>query len=309
MEELLVSNELSWLTRTRIVIAYAIGVLAVIYSPFHAPQTSANIFFSFLNGFVNPSNLIIWAGASLALGFIVSAICTPYGFQIGVITVPAALSVWAFKSSDLSNLFQASPDVNSRLAVYSAIRFESFTWLILVLLGFAGAYAADKLLRRKDLNLPDKFAGYIKLQPSVAIGITLGATIIIASWLLNFLATDISYQDPKVGFVTGQPANLQIAFGVVVSFMICGFAAKLYLGANFIWPTIASAFVTLFSIVLYAKSSTFGYMAQNWPAVYFAKTSISIWPVQMVSFGALGSIWGYWLAARYRYWREFESRN
>ncbi|MEN6384894.1 MAG: hypothetical protein ABFD79_06815 [Phycisphaerales bacterium] len=308
MEELLLQNELSWLTRIRIVIAYAIGVLVILYFPIQPVQTTANNIFSFLNPGITPSYLMIWAAVSLALGFIVSAVCTPYGFYIGSITVPAALSVWAFKSSDLSNLFQADPAASSRLAIYSVLRFESFAWLVLVLFGFAGAFAAEKLLRRKQLDLPDNFQPAVKLQPSAAIGLTIIGTTIIASYLLNFLAADISYPDPKVGHITGQPANIQIAFAVLISFMACAFAAKLYLGVSYIWPSIATAFVTLFTIIAYAKSSTLGYMAQSWAAVYFSKTSISIWPIQVVAFGTLGSIWGYWLAARYRYWREFESK-
>jgi hypothetical protein len=299
--------ELSLITKIRIVIAYAVGVFSIIYFPIHITQSSANTIFSLLNPSLTPANLMLYGLLSLALGFVVSAICTPYGFQIGVIAVPAALTVWAIKISSISVLFQADPASSSRLAIYSAIRFESFAWLALVLLGIAGAYLADKLFRRNPLDLPDNFEAMVKLQPLAAIIVTIIGTTIAASWLLNLLATDISYPDSKVGMVTGQPVNLQIAFAVLVAFIVCGFIAKLYLGVNFIWPTVASAFVTLFSIMLYAKPAILGYMAHSWAAVYFSKTAISIWPIQMVSFGTLGSIIGYWWAARYRYWRQFES--
>jgi hypothetical protein len=45
----------------------------------------------------------------------------------------------------------------------------------------------------------------------------------------------------------------------------------------------------------------------RYPPAFFYSPVISILPVQMVAFGALGSIAGYWLAVRYDYWRKYLS--
>jgi hypothetical protein len=45
-------------------------------------------------------------------------------------------------------------------------------------------------------------------------------------------------------------------------------------------------------------------LVEHYPLVFFSSTVISILPVQMVAFGVLGSITGYWLAVRYYYWRK-----
>jgi hypothetical protein len=54
----------------------------------------------------------------------------------------------------------------------------------------------------------------------------------------------------------------------------------------------------------YVKQSTLQRLAQEWPVVFFPNAVISILPVQIVAFGTLGSITGYWLAVRYNYWRK-----
>jgi hypothetical protein len=307
METLIISNELSWVTKIRIALAFAIGVMLVGFLPWSRIQPANDGVFALLSHNISFTDLIICGLLSLAAGFVASAVCTPYGFPIGVIAVPAGMSVWAYKSAAISTLFQAVPAVNARAAVYASLRFEAFIWVVLMLLGILGAYAADKLFRRTNLNLPDKFNPSVKLESSTAIAVALVSTIILGIFLLNILATDIGYPDKQFGFVFGQPANLQIIFGVVITFMACSFCAKLYLGVNYIWPVIGTALVSLVSIVVFGKKAALGYMTASWAPVFFSKTVISILPVQMVAFGSLGCVWGYWLAVRYRFWRDYEA--
>ncbi len=299
--------ELSWISKIRIGIALAIGVMLVGLLPWSRIQPIDNGVFGFFTGSINLSDLILCGTLALAAGFVASAVCTPLGMQIGVLAVPAGMTFWSFKSEAISTLFQAVPAASSRLAVYHSLRYEGFIWLALAVLGVIGAYAADKLFRRNSLDLPDNFEAIIRLQPIARITVTVIGTVVAATYLLNILATDISYHDQKMGFVTGQPTNLQIAFGVIVAFMACGFCAKLFLGANYIWPAIGTALVSAFSIMTYAKAATLEYMAGSWSAVFFTKTILGILPVQMVAFGFIGSVWGYWLAVRYRYWKQFEA--
>jgi len=299
--------ELSWISKIRVGIALAVGVALVGLLPWSRIEPTDNGVFAFISGSISLSDLILCGALSLAAGFVASAVSTPLGMQIGVIAVPAGMTFWSFKSAAVSTLFQAVPAASSRLAVYHSLRYEGFIWLAMAILGAVGAYVADKLFRKNPLELPDKFEPVVKLQPIAGIIVSVIGTVILASYLLNFLATDISYHDKKVGFVVGQPANLQIAFGVVIAFMACGFCGKLFLGANYIWPAIATAFVTVFSITTYAKADAFEYMAGNWAAAFFSKSILGILPVQMVAFGFIGAVWGYWLAVRYRYWKQFEA--
>ncbi len=105
-----------------------------------------------------------------------------------------------------------------------------------------------------------------------------------------------------------QPTVGQIVFAVLVSFGLAAFVVKRFLHASYIWPTIASALVTAFAISIYVKKDVLQYLVQNWPAAFFSNAVISILPVQMVAFGTLGSIIGYWAAVRYDYWRKHEMK-
>ena len=299
--------ELSWLMRIRIIAAFAVGVLLVGLLPYSLVRPPADGVFAILSGSINISDLLICAALAFAAGFIASAICTPFGAQIGILAAPAGMVVWAIKSADLSTLFQAAPAVNDRLAVYSSLRFESFVWLAIAGFGAVGALIADKFLNSKTVNLPDKFDPAFKLPTYAAIIIAVIGTIVVSNLLINILAAGIRYTDIKVGHVTGQPANFQIAFAVLVAFMACGFLAKLLIGVSFWFPAASSVAVTIYSIISYSKKPAVEYLCANWPAVFFIKSIVSVLPIQMVAFGCIGAVWGYWLAARFHLWRTLES--
>lgn len=299
--------ELSWLMRIRIILAFAIGVVLVGIVPWQRIEPVANGVFAFFNGQISLSDIITCGVLSFVAGFLASLICTPYGSQIGILVAPAGMVVWSYRSADISSVFQASPDVSSRLAIYSALKYESFIWLALAACGFLGALIADKILRRKTIDLPDKFDVPVKLHPLVAIGLAIFGTVLIASILINILAANISYPDKQLGGVIGQPANLQIAFAVIIAFMACSYVTKLFLGTNYVWPALATAPLTLYSIMIYVRKPIIEHLAGAWPAAFFTKTSLSVLPVQMVAFGCIGAVWGYWLAVRFKIWRQLES--
>jgi len=96
-----------------------------------------------------------------------------------------------------------------------------------------------------------------------------------------------------------------VAFAVLISFGFAAFLAKRYLNAGYIWSLIATAIVTAYAVSSYGGKIM--YLTQNWPADFFPNTVISVLPVQMVAFGTLGSVAGYWMALRYDYWRQNES--
>jgi hypothetical protein len=249
--------------RIRIALALAIGVVLLGLLPWQQIKPPAEGVFALLSGTISSADLITCALLAFGSGFLASIICTPYGLQIGSIAAPAGMAVWSIRSAALSTIFQTTPAVKDRLAAYSALRFEAFIWLAMAGCCLLGAYAADKLLGKKNANLPDKFDASFKLPYFAAVLAAVIGSVIVGYILINLLAGDVSYPDSKLNRVTGQPANLQIAFAVIVAFMACGYLAKLFLGASFIWPSVASAFLSFFSIISYNSKPAMEYLAQH----------------------------------------------
>ncbi|MBU1260963.1 MAG: hypothetical protein KJ757_00895 [Planctomycetes bacterium] len=293
--------------RFRIAVALAVGIVLLGILPADLLRPPADGVFAIFSGSIGIADLLICAFLSLLAGFIASAVCTPFGLRVGIIAAPAGMAFWALKSDALSTVFQQTPAVQDRLNVYAGLRFEAFIWLAIAGCGFVGAIAADKLFRRKSVNPIDKFDSNFKLPSFSAIPIVVVATVLIGNILVNVLAGDVSYPDVKLSRVTGQPANLQLAFAVIVAFMACGFCAKLFLGTSFIWPASASALLSSYSIIAYSKKPIMEHISASWPAVFFARPVLAVLPVYMVAFGCLGAVWGYWLAVSYHLWREYES--
>jgi hypothetical protein len=299
--------ELSWTMRFRILAALAIGIILLGLLPWNLVKPDANEVFAFLSGNISLSDVLICAALAFAAGFLASLVCTPFGSQIGIIAAPAGMAVWALRSAPLSMLFQEAPAVAERMKVYSALKYEGFVWLALAVCGFAGAVAADKIFRRKTVELPDETKPFFQIPEFAQMVISIIATVLVANFLINIFAIDVNFTDSQLGQVTAQPANLQIAFAVLLSFGICGFLAKMFLSAKAFWPAIASVVVTYYFTNIYIKTGTLTLLALVWPAVFFQRPVTAVLPIQMVSFACLGSLWGYWLAVRYHLWRTYQS--
>ncbi|MHC4115670.1 MAG: hypothetical protein ACYSSL_10205, partial [Planctomycetota bacterium] len=121
---------------------------------------------------------------------------------------------------------------------------------------------------------------------------------------IGIFAQDVRALDHKLGVLMAQPPIGQIVFAVVVSYGIAGFIVKAFLDASYIWPTIASIFVTVFAVKDYVRGGGLEHLAQNWPAVFFPNVASSILPLQMVAFASIGSVAGFWLGIRYMHWRK-----
>ena len=72
-------------------------------------------------------------------------------------------------------------------------------------------------------------------------------------------------------------------------------------------PTVSTAILTFYALYTYVNPTILKYMADNWPVSFFNRPICAILPLQMVAFGALGSIAGYWLAVKHSYWRKHVS--
>jgi hypothetical protein len=293
--------------RFRIIASLAIGVFLLGLLPWNLVQPPAAGVFALLSGSISLNDLLTCAGLAFIAGFLSSVISTPYGLQIGQVSAPAGLVVWGLRSAPLSQLFQAAPAAGERIKVYSSLKFEGFIWLAIVLCGFLGAFAADKIFRKKPLELPDKEKPAFQLPQLAQIALSLIGTVFAANFLINILAVDISYSDQQFAHVTAQPPNLQIAFAVFIAFGACGFAAKAFLGSGVFWPPLASAVLILSSASIYGKSNILTHLSSSWPANFFIRSDAAVLPIQIVGFGCLGAVWGYWLAVDWHLWRTYQS--
>ena len=129
---------------------------------------------------------------------------------------------------------------------------------------------------------------------------------IIVQVFIGVLAKDFSIADNKIGMVTAQPSVGQIAFALIVACALAAFVAKKFLQCSYVWPMIACALVSIYSLTFYVKEDSLRHLAQNWPANFFAHPSVAILPVQIAAFGTLGAILGYWIAVSFEHWRKHE---
>jgi len=288
--------ELSWLMRLRIaaVVATGAALIGILVWPLAAPPDPL--------GSVQASNITPVGATALVLlafgvGFIAYFVSWPYGREIGILAVPSGLAIWAVRSGNMAQLIQFNPTLPQRQILFAALKWEPFFWLLIVTAGFAGV-----LLGQKIRSKPEPAETPTKANPNpnkyLNTIIALVGSGLIAQLCIKILAQDVMTSDNQL---VAQPAMGQIVFAVLVSFGLAAFIVKKFLDMSYIWPTVAGAFVTTFAIATYAKQDTLQHLVGRYPATFFANAVISILPVQMVAFGTLGSIAGYWLAVRYNY--------
>ncbi len=299
--------ELSWLMKLRIVVSAAVGVflvgicawpLAASPEPF-APLSMHTGAISFWDG-------LILAALAFLSGLVAYFPSRPWGREIGILAVPAGLAVWAVRGANMTALLQLNPTLAQRQELFSALKWESFFWLAIVAVGFAGVLAGERISPSPE---PEKTKEKPKPKSDKYLNaaIALVGSVLIAQFCINVFAQGIEIPDSKLGSVMAQPSTGQIVFALLVSFAIAAFVVKKFLNLGYIWPIISSALVTAFAVSIYIREPILQHLGRNWPVVFFSNSVTAILPVQMVTFGTLGSIWGYWLAFRYNYWREHEN--
>jgi hypothetical protein len=290
--------ELTWPMKLRIAAAATVGVLLIgilawpIAEPFAAVKTMGS------------RGAVILLALAFVAGFIGYFVSWPFGREIGILAAPAGLAIWAVRSGSMAGLIELNPTVAQRQELIASLKWEPFFWLAVVAAGFIGVLLARKLCPNKKIATQEK----AKSGPSEYLNvlIALAGSAFIAQFCIRIVAQDVTLSDYTLGSVVAQPAVGQIVFAVLVSFGAAAFVVKKFLNVSYIWPAIASAFVTTFVASVYAKQVPD--LVQNWPAAFFPNSVISILPIQMVAFGALGSVAGYWMAIRYEYWRKHEMK-
>ena len=291
--------ELSWPLKLRIGAVAAVGTALIYGIAWPLAGASGRL------GAIGYGHAVLLVVLAFIAGFIGYFVSWPYGREIGILAAPAGLAVWAFRSGTVASVFQLNPTVAQRQDLAASLEFEPILWLVVVAAGFAGVLLGQRLrpsLQLKQTNREPKSDPSIYLSAVAA----LAGSAFIAHLLIGRLARDITMPDNILRSVVAQPAVGQIAFAVVISFGLAAFAVKKLLNASYIWPAIAAVLVTAFSMHTYARDVP--YLAQNWPAVFFNNAAASVLPVQMVAFGALGSVAGFWMAVRYDHWRKHEMK-
>jgi hypothetical protein len=297
--------QLSWLMRLRIAAAAATGAvligvlawpLAALPNPFVPVSLAA--------GTINFADAITLAALALVTGFVAYFLSWPYGREIAILAVPSGLAIWAARCGDMASLIRSNPTLSQRQALLAALKWEPFFWLIIVAAGFAGLLLAQKISQKKASFTETQEKDNSKSNMYLNAAIALVASIFIVQICLSIFARDVRIFDSQLGSLVGQPAIGQIVFAVVVSFGIAAFAVKKFLNVSYIWPIIATALITPFTIITYLKQDVLQLLVQRCPEVFFPHPAISILPVQMVAFGTLGSIAGYWLAVRVNFRRK-----
>ena len=297
--------ELSWLMRLRIAAAAATGALliGILAWPLAAPPEPFGVV-SLVSGTITLGGAITLAFLAFLAGFIAYFLSWPYGREIGILAVPSGLAIWAVRSGSMAGLMQLNPTLDQRQALLATLKWEPIFWLAIVAAGFAGVLISQKILHPRPE--PDESQEKANSKSGIYLNaaIALVGSGLIAQFCIGRFAQDVGIFDSKLGSVVAQPAVGQIVFAVLVSFGLAAFVVKKFLNVSYIWPIIAGALVTAFAISTYVKQDVLQHLVARHPPVFFSNVVISILPVQMVAFGALGSIAGYWLAVRYNYWRK-----
>ncbi|MFC1635381.1 hypothetical protein ACFL5Z_11110 [Planctomycetota bacterium] len=289
--------ELSWVMKLRIAAAAAVGIVLISILGWRLAEPTAT------TGSVSPVGILMLSILALIAGLIGYFVSWPHGREIGILAAPFGLAVWAVRSGSMASLMQFNPTAAQRQEVIASLKWEPMIWLLIVAAGCVGPLLCWKALPKKKPNGKENKtkANPIKYLNAIT---AVAASGVIAQFFLRVFAQDVSLIGDKEISVVAQPATGQIVFAVFASFGLAAFVVKKFLNVGYIWPIMSTFFVTLFALSVYVKDVT--YLASYWPAAFFSNAIVSVLPVEMVAFGTLGSIAGYWMGIRFDYWRKHE---
>jgi len=296
--------ELSWSMKLRIAAAMGAGVvlLGIVGWPLVAPTDPLGVV-SFQNGNIGFGDVVILLVLGFLAGLIGYFISWPYGREIGVLAAPSGLAFWAIRTGGMAGLMRLNPAIDQRQVIFAALKWEPILWLAVVAAGFGGVMLGRQIYSKTEPTETQKNPNS-GANIYVNAAIALIGVVLISQFLIGLLAQDVRIFDNKLGSVFAGPAVLQIAFAVAVSFGLAAFIFKKFLNVSYIWPTIASALITAFGVATYLRQGVLQHLIVHHPPDFFSHAVLSILPVQMVAFGTLGSIAGYWLAVRYTFWQK-----
>lgn len=317
--------ELTWPIKLRIAIVAAVGiaVLGVYYWPKVSPADPFGVV-SLVSGTISKNDAMILLALAFGIGLVSYFLSWPYGSRIGILAVPAGLAVWAVRGGNMGTLMQLNTSVERREQLLAVMRWEPLLWLAIVGAGFLGVFLGWGLIRpakaavgeqpknpAKQTRQTDggQATGKFKLGDYVSVIAAIVGSAVVAQFFIGIFARDFALLDSTYGVAVAQPTTAQVVFAVLVAFGIAGFLVKKVLGLDYIWPIIGSCLITAIATSTYGKEGVLAYFADRWPAVFFSSPVLTVLPIQVVVFGTIGSVAGYWLAVRYDYLRHHEVKE
>jgi hypothetical protein len=300
--------ELTLTMKLRIAAVCAVGILIIGFGGFALvrPDTPMDAI-SLFTGDFGVLQIALCAAIAFAAGVIAYFVAYPYGKQIAPLAAAIGLAAWTFRTGTLASLLQTNTTLELRKQFYAKNSIESILWIAVLAAGLAGPYVAGKLIKLKEYKTPDVLIPKPGKNQGINIAIAMVLTVIIAEFAIGILAQDVRLFDSKLTSVIAQPGNGQIAFAVTLSFAVAAFVAKYYLSVNYIYTTLSAVLLVIWTVQKHVNP-TLEYMSGSWPANIFPTASCAILPLQMVSFAAIGSMAGYWLAIQWAYSRKLESQ-
>jgi len=295
--------ELTWLNKLRIAAVAALGIFAigVLAWPLAAPADPLS---PVRASGISPSGTIALLLVAFGLGFAGYFVAWPHGREIGILTVPFGLMVWAGRAGPMRVLMQARNQPYEREALALSLRFEAVYWLLLVAAGFAGVLLAQYLRPPPKPPVDQPTRSYGNINTYLTGLLALAATVLVAHFSVGVLVQDVSMSR---NLTPTQPPIGQIIFGVTAAFAVAAFLVKKLTNLSYLGPIIGSVFITGFAQAIYGNAQSIRQFAETRPATFFPHSALTILPIQFVALGTLGSIIGYWLAVRYDWWRKHES--
>jgi len=298
--------ELSILTRFRIAAVFAVGILLIglLAWPLAQPEPFGVV--SISAGSITVTGALVLAVLAFLAGFLSYYISWPYGREIALLAAPAGLALWSLRTGTIANLIQSNPALTYRKSLFANFCWEPIFWLAIVALGFAGVYLAQRFYKAEVIYPDEKLKDSSKQKGYPLIILSIAASTLIAEICIGIFAQNVTFYDGQISAVTTQPTNAQIAFGVFVAFGIAAFAVKKWLGYSYIWTISAGVLVIPFAVITSFKEGVLERLVDFWPGNFFPDPVVAVLPIQLVSFGTIGAIAGYWLAVRYEYWHRYE---
>lgn len=290
-----------WLMRIRILGSMAVGAVLIgfLLWPKIAPIDPLGAVSLYGKTF-SATDIFLCLLASFLAGAGGCLVAYPYGKTIGLLAVPTGLAVWTFQSGTVHSLLLTHSALEQRLAVYRFFRWEPLFWLALLACGAAGVWLASRFLG------PDKTPVVSSGTPKPArtrvvfILVAILASVVTVQLTVGLFAQDVRYPDTRIGSVTGQPGNRQIALALLASFAIAGAAIKHFLDCNHYWAVLAAPILYFIALSVSCGNEILEYMTQNWAVAYFPNAICAILPIQFVSFSAIGALAGEWLVVKYK---------
>ena len=257
--------------------------------------------------------------AVLILGLIGTAIGVwvgkPYGRQLGMLAIPAGLTVWAIQAGNMERLLMRHSEAGARVGFFYGLIGDSIIWFAVVVLGATAAWlAADKLgttrpergnmpapeTAGKDISTKSKGNSLAnKLMENAWVrgisGLIVGGMVAIMLVKILGQARQVRLSEQPVVEASMVPTIGQIIFAVGVGFFLAGLAAHQL--TEIPLPHLLAA-PLLVSVVAYI------YGAQDWiieslngggaAFVPVSVTFATILPVQYIGVGTLAVILGYY---------------